>query len=158
MLTGVKYLRHVAPGSVHDKLVLRVSNATLASYLLKQISPRSPAIRLVLDQLWSTLAAFRDWKIVRVPARRTPLAGSPHSWNFPKGVFPWLRYGKASGSNGSLVITLPDDPAVRAQFLASITTAKTLETGAFEASNGAGKVIQKWLRMVTGGVPASGYP
>jgi hypothetical protein len=68
---------------------------------------------------------------------------------FPFGVFPWLD-AKARKENGRLAVDLPDDPAVRAQFKASMYSSSVNEDGCFVLPETAEKAVYAWMNKVKG--------
>ncbi len=77
------------------------------------------------------------------PGRKPRLRGGTAENKFPRGVFPWLG-AKVADLGSEVEIELPDDPAVVANFRASIRSASG-NGGVFRAPAAAGKVVRAWV-------------
>jgi hypothetical protein len=150
-ITGAKYLVHAIGDVSREKLEFKASIRLFVKYLLCHQSPRSAEMRRALSYLRGALGAFSNWSAELLPLkRRQTLSGASHATSFPSGVFPWLNVDVAR-QNGKVVVELPDDPAVQAQFRASIRLAESLGDSAFSVPAAAERAVFEWLRVVRKG-------
>ena len=145
VIAAAKLLLHEGVrGPVH----VSVTNLDFARYALREQTPREKEMREVVEHVWKTLSRFRSWTLSFAPAKRHRLSGGP-SGKFPHGVFPWLK-AEVRKENGALAVTLPDCPAVLAQFQASIRTARQAQgvRNRFTVPLAAEQVVCGWIAAV----------
>ncbi|MGQ9498713.1 MAG: topoisomerase C-terminal repeat-containing protein [Desulfotomaculales bacterium] len=148
VITACKLAEHRVGKADRLSVSLSVNNRDFARYALRERIPSRPEIRRAVEHMWETLGRFGGWELCYEPRRRVRLAGGTVSERFPRGVFPWLRAEVRSGGS-EIYVALPECPAVRAQFLASVRTAK-FEQGEFVVPKTAEKVVRAWLAAVKG--------
>lgn len=149
-ITGVKYVRHRCRGASGVHVSLVVSAHRLARYLLGERRPRSADAREAVSYLRALLREFASWAVSHRPAKGPRLQGGSLARFFPDGVFPWLQ-AEVRQVPGGVVVKLPDDPAVAAQFRASVYRAVG-EGGVYSVPAAAKGVFWKWLYAVRGEV------
>ena len=146
-IAAVEYIAHKA--QLRDVFLEITANDYLfASYLLREKKPRDREMRLAVAYLHQALSGFAGWRARHEPARRTRLAGQPTSDQFPHGIFPWLEM-EITKSDNRLLVRLPESPAVRQQFAASVRTA-VLQGDYFAVPFSAEPVLRAWYRTVRG--------
>ena len=121
-ITAANLIKYTMKSTIGIKLDISLNNLDFSRYILKERVPRDREIKLALESLFRLLGEFGDWTAQYKPEKRPRLAGSPHSNNFPRGVFPGIEVGVEEES-GKLRVTLPESPDVRAQFAASLRQA-----------------------------------
>ena len=149
LLTAARYVGHCNGGS---KCFMKVSlnNLNLSRYVLKERSPRDRRMKELVNAARKALDQAGRWEVEYKPERRPRLKGGPLADTFPPEVFPWLD-AKVWKENGRLVVELPDDPAVRAQFKAAMYSSTVSEDGFFILPETAEKAVYAWVNKVKGG-------
>lgn len=150
LITATKYLQWACPDYYRITVTVSLNNLDFSRYVLQERKPRDKQTRDAVEYLLNLLDAFGSWRVEYKPRRRPRLHGSPVSNQFPFGVFPWLQHVNANIIGDQLEVELPDDPAVIAQFKASIRRADG-EGCAFHLPLNAEKVVKAWLGTVKGG-------
>lgn len=129
LLTAARYIGHYSGDA---KCLIRVSlnNLNFSRYILRERIPRDRRMKELVGAARKALDQAGRWEVEYKPERRPRLKGGPLADTFPPGVFPWLD-AKARKENGRLVVELPDDPAVRAQFKAAMYNSAVRDDGLF---------------------------
>lgn len=143
VISAIKFLKHY---KVNNKIHISANNREFVEYLLKETTPRKKDMRAVIEYLWQELESF-EWDLTYEPKRKTKLQGGTSAKKFPQGLFPWLKLNKST-SNDVIHINLPNCPAVKAQFLASIRTSKLTSEGIILPINSE-NVLLAWELAVT---------
>lgn len=146
VITAAKLLLHHRGTGV--KLRISANNRDFVRYALRERVPRRKEIRAAIEHMWAILDRFARWELHYEPSKRPQLKGSPSASSFPRGIFPWLK-AEVSRTGEGLVVLLPNCPAVRAQFRASIRLAVPGERG-FLVPCQAEKALYAWLSAVRG--------
>ena len=149
LITAAKYIAHHTGGAGKCLIKVSLNNLNLSRYILKERSPRDRRMKELVDLTRKTLDQSGKWEVEYRPERRPRLKGGPVADTFPFGVFPWLE-AKVRKENGRLVVDLPDDPAVRAQFKASMYSSALREDGVFVLPWSAEKAVKAWINKVKG--------
>lgn len=145
LITALKYVRHSSDQQI-AKAVVSLNNLDLSRYMLRERVPRNKEIRQAVEYAVALLDGFASWTVEFKPQKRPRLRGSNADARFPRGVFPWLK-AEIRDLGSEVEISLPDDPAVVANFRASIRTAVG-EGGTFRVPAVAGKVVRAWVASV----------
>ncbi|MCR4425019.1 MAG: topoisomerase C-terminal repeat-containing protein [Firmicutes bacterium] len=148
VITGVKLLLHAAARGLRPGLTVSANNREFVEYALREHTPSKSEVRNAIEQMWSSLDKMSPWKVLYEPKKRAALKGGVSVGRFPWGVFPWL-HADVSDCNGKVIVGLPDCPAARAQFAASLRTAK-FNGRVFLLPAAARPVVFAWLRSVRG--------
>lgn len=147
LITAAKYVVY----RTADKRRLRVSlnNLNLARYILRERTPRDRKMRLLVEEARKCLDRAGKWEVELRQEKRPRLKGGPLAEIFPAGIFPWLE-AKVEREGGKIVVELPDDPAVKAQFKASMHSSALREDGVFVLPGSAEKAVKAWINKVKG--------
>lgn len=148
LITAARYVAHCNTNPCRIKVSL--NNLNLARYLLRERTPRDRKMRLLVEEARKALDRAGRWEAELRQEKRPRLKGGPLAETFPAGIFPWLEM-KIDRENGRLVVDLPDDPAVRAQFKAAMYTSTVNEKGLFVLPEAAEKAVKAWINKVRGG-------
>lgn len=145
LITALKCVRHSSDQQIL-KAVVSLNNLDLSRYMLRERVPRNKEIRQAVEYAVALLDGFASWTVEFKPQKRPRLRGSNADARFPRGAFPWLK-AEIRDLGSEVEISLPDDPAVVANFRASIRTAFG-EGGAFRVPAAAGKAVRAWAATV----------
>lgn len=145
LITALKYVRHSLDGSV-PKAKVSLNNLDLSRYLLRERKPRDQEVRRAVEYALGVLDGFISWSAEFKPRQRPRLRGGTAESSFPRGVFPWLN-PEIFDLGSEVEIRLPDDPAVAANFRASVRSASG-DGGVFRVPAAAGKVVRAWVASV----------
>lgn len=145
LIGAIKYVRH-ANDSQALKAVVSLNNLDLSRHMLRERAPRDKEIRHAVEYALALLDGFASWTVEFKPQKRPRLRGGNTGCGFPRGVFPWLK-AEVRDLGDEVEISLPDDPAVVANFKASIRTAVG-DSGTFRVPAAAGKVVRAWVMSV----------
>ena len=152
LITALKIINYRAPNVTGLKI--SCSNLDFSRYLLQERSPRDTDARKSLDYLYGLLGNFKQWSIVYEKSKRQRLQGSSRA-RFPFGAFPWMKsIASAHKAEDKILVRLPDDPAVKAQFLASFWKVETVGTQSgseiveYKLSVKAERALKTWLATV----------
>lgn len=146
LITAAKYVAHHA-GAGKSLIKVSLNNLNLSRYILKERSPRDQKMKELVGFARKELDRAGKWEVEYRPERRPRLKGGPVADTFPFGVFPWLE-AKVRKENVRLAVDLPDDPAVRAQFKASLYSSSVSEDGCFLLPETAEKAVYAWINKV----------
>ena len=152
VIAAAKLLLHCLEAASRVALAVSAEDKRFTEYALREKVPARREVRAALEHMWGVLGRFARWEIRHEPGRGQRLQGGPACSRFPRGVFPWLQ-AQVVCRAGSLFVALPDCPAVRAQFRASLRTARPEGEG-FSLPFAAEPAVRAWLRAVT--APAGG--
>lgn len=100
-----------------------------------------------LIALQKELENFTKWNIAYEKNSTPNLQGGIDYMTFPKGIFPWLEKVDTEVTGDYIYIVLDDCPAVKAQLLSAISSAKQ-EGDRFVLPIGAEKAFNSWLESV----------
>lgn len=149
-ITGCRIvLRRLGKESAKEKLLLETLNLLFTKYVLKIVRPRQAQMREGVSFLWEILNKFHNWTVRYVPAKRPRLKETPHSERFPRGIFPWLE-AEITRQGDKILVKLSPDPAVCAQFAATIKNAVRVNQSTFAVPAVADKVVWAWGQAVSG--------
>lgn len=152
VIAAAKFLLHHLQTPSRVNLVVSAGDRRFVQYALRERTPADAEVRAAVEHMWGVLARFSRWEIRYEPGRERSLEGGPVSLRFPRGIFPWLR-AEVLPRDDSLYVALPDCPAARAQFRASLRTARP-EGDGFSLPLAAEPAVRAWLRAVA--APAGG--
>lgn len=145
VIVAGRYLLH----NQYDKhIVINANNRDFVEYALRETIPNRKESRFLVEHMWSVLDKFDSWEIKYDHQKKRSLKGGAVQGTFPKGLFPWLKVDIEKQGEYTQ-IRLPDDPAVIANFRASIRTAQG-EGCKYAVPAGAEKVVRAWVAMVKG--------
>lgn len=148
LITAAKYVAHHA-GAGKSLIKVSLNNLNLSRYILKERVPRDRKMKELVACARKELDRAGKWEVEYRPERRPRLKGGPVADTFPFGVFPWLE-AKVRKENGRLIVDLPDDPAVRAQFKASMYSSSVNEDGCYALPETAEKAVYAWVSKTKG--------
>ncbi len=148
VITGLRLLLHEVSARQRPELVVSANNREFAEYALREHTPKRAEVRIAIEQMWSLLDKWGPWKVMHEQRRRASLKGGVSVGKFPWGIFPWLE-ADVSDYNGKVIVELPDCLAARAQFAASLRTAR-FNGQAFLLPAAAKPVVHAWVRSVRG--------
>lgn len=148
LIAALKYVRH-SSGQQITKAVVSLNNLDLSRYMLRERVPRNKEVRHAVEYALALLDGFTSWAVEFEPCKRPRLRGGNADATFPRGVFPWLK-AEIRDLGSEVEISLPDDPAVIANFKASVRSAVG-EGGTFRVPAVAGKVVRAWVASVRQG-------
>ncbi|MEW6048242.1 MAG: hypothetical protein AB1609_17495, partial [Bacillota bacterium] len=118
VIAAAKLVLHELKPGVQASLEISANDPDFVRYALRERVPARAEVRDAVRHMWATLDRFARWEIRHERRRKRVLEGGSQA-AFPRGLFPWLNPCVA-GDGERLPVTLPDCPAVRAQFLASL--------------------------------------
>lgn len=149
-IAAVNLVRHnIKDGLTKAGVVLSFSSQDTVRYILREKRSRDNDTQQAVHYLWERLQGI-PWSAEWKREKRPRLEGSPKALEFPAGIFPWLR-AEVAEKDGRLLVSLPDDAAVRAQFKASFwRTALPAENG-FSVSLRSERAVLAWLAVVKHG-------
>ncbi|MDD3040399.1 hypothetical protein [Bacteroides sp.] len=124
-------------------MAIKANNRDFVEYALREVIPTRKEARFLVEYMWKILDNFESWEIKYDHQKRRSLKGGVVQSTFPKRLFPWLKADIMP--EGDIVrVQLPDDPAVIANFQASIRTAQG-EGCTYTVPPGAIKVVRAWV-------------
>lgn len=144
VIAAAKVVLHERAGN-QVELAVSANDRDFVRYALRERVPARAEVRAAVQHMWAVLSRFARWELRHEPRKRRVLEGGPQA-GFPRGLFPWLN-ACVAGDGERLLVTLPDCPAVRAQFLASLRTARQ-EGELFVLPASAEKALKAWLAAV----------
>ncbi len=115
-------------------------------YLLRERKPRDQEVRKAVEYALGLLGGFASWSAEFKPRQKPRLRGGAAENKFPRGVFPWLN-AKIVDLGSEAEVQLPDDPAVIANFRASVRSAAG-NGDVFRVPAAAGNVVYVWVASV----------
>lgn len=152
LIAALKYVVHGFGQNVPLAVRVSLNNLDFSRYLLRERKPREKDVAIAVRYVLKLLDGASSWSAEFSPRQRPKLRGGNKSTAFPKGVFPWLEV-QALDMGSEIEVQLPDDPAVIANFRASVKTAHSLGGGVFRVPAAAASVVRAWAASVKG--PAS---
>lgn len=119
VIAAAKYLRHYG---VSGELQISANNKEFVEYALREINPRQKEVQIAIKYMWQVLKPF-FWNMSYEKQQKTKLRGGTTGRMFPRNLFPWLKIEQTTIED-KIFVKLPECPAVQAQFVASIKSAK----------------------------------
>jgi hypothetical protein len=145
VISAGRYLIH---NHYKKRIIINANNRDFVEYALREVIPARKEARFLIEYMWRILDNFESWEIKYSHQKKRSLKGGVVQNAFPKGLFPWL-HADVYPEGEQVRVQLPDDPAVTANFQASIRTAKG-EGCVYAVPAGAIKVVKAWLVIVKG--------
>lgn len=149
LIAALKYVAHGFGQNTTLTIRISLNNLDLSRYLLRERKPREKDVAAAVRYVFCLLDEASSWSAEFSPRQRPKLRGGSANATFPKGAFPWLDV-QTLDLGSEIEIRLPEDPAVIANFRASVKTAHSLGGGVFRVPVAAASVVRAWVASVKG--------
>ncbi|HHW17493.1 MAG TPA: hypothetical protein GXX30_01115 [Firmicutes bacterium] len=147
LIAAAKLIKHYLQDLSHVHLQISANNRTFVEYVLKEKIPAHLEDRSLMEHLWQVLGEYGSWQIACEPRKSVVLKGGTSPVGFPRGLFPWLD-PEVVETDEKIIVKLPDCPAIRAQFKASIQKAVEEPGGSFALPKAAKHALGAWIKAV----------
>lgn len=152
LITAIKIINFRSP--LVTTINISCSSQNFSKYLIKERNPRDKLMREIMSYLYKILEKFTHWTAV-YEKNKYLYQQEPLLSRFPFGAFPWMKsMASARKVENGILVQLPDDPAVKAQFLASFWKVEAVggkyngETVEYMVSVNAENALKTWMATV----------
>lgn len=141
------YHRKINPETA--TLNISVNDPLFAEYILGETTPREKYKRSDIEYLRQDLCSFKAANINLCKNKHRILRGTNTSSVIPQGIFPNLRVD-VTKDEGNIFVKLPNNPAVKNQFLSTFKSPKCNNDGIYILDEKREKFLWAWIYTTKG--------